>query len=479
MRGGATAVVALALPRVLTRSLDQQHFAAWSLILQIAAYANYFDFGLQIAIGRFMAEAIELNQRQRQAAMIGTSLFLLILASVVAFLLIALVLWQLPHLFSGVGLQLLPEFRRACFFLSLSACLLLPLSTYTGVLIGMQRNEITALAIGGSRIVGAIAAIIVARYTQSLSLLALCIGIPNLIGGLVQMTVVHNLLEQSRSSLLQVSRGVARELASFCGALTVWSFGGLFISGLDLTIVGHFQFRAVGFYSLASMVIVFLVGLANSLLTALLAPLSTLHARNDRPGMHRMLFLSTRITLLLNLSFCAVVFSSGAFLLRLWVGPIYAAGALPVLEVLAVAQTVRFVAGPLVTLIIATGEPHKALGLVAFESTVNVAASVIGVIWFGAIGVAWGTLVGAVSGLLWMLLRVMPALSVAVRGRIFLSEAVTPACVPLLPVLLVWLLRHSFNATAYAVSIGLSLATAGFLTWKLFKAEVVTPPLPR
>ncbi len=471
VRGGATAVVALALPRFLTRSLDQEHFAAWSLILQVAAYANYFDFGLQIAIGRFMAQAIELDQRERQAKMIGTSLFLLMLAAAFAALLISLVLWQLPHLFSGIGPRLLSEFRRACFILSLCTCLLLPLSTYTGVLIGMHRNGVPALAIGGSRIVGALAAILVARHTQALPLLALCIGVPNLLGGLAQMAAVRSLLEQSRSALRHVSRVVARQLFRFCASLTVWSLSALFINGLDLTIVGHFQFRAVGYYSLASMVIVFLIGLGNSLLSALLAPLSTLHARDDRPGMVRMLFLATRLTLLINLSFCAVVFFAGPALLRAWVGPVYAAGALPVLRVLTVAQTIRFLAGPLSTLIIATGEPDKALGPGIFESIVNVCASILGILFMGAIGVAWGTFAGALCGLTWMLTRVLPSLtSVSLHWRSFLAQAVLPASVPALPLLILWFARHAMGSTTYAWSLAVCLVLTGLLAWQLYKA---------
>ena len=45
VRGGATAAVAIALPRFLTRSLDPERYAAWSLILQIAAYSSFLDLG--------------------------------------------------------------------------------------------------------------------------------------------------------------------------------------------------------------------------------------------------------------------------------------------------------------------------------------------------------------------------------------------------------------------------------------------------
>ena len=61
MRGGATAVVSLVLPHFLVRSLDRDRFAAWSLMLQIAAYASYLDFGLQTAVARYVAHFTELG----------------------------------------------------------------------------------------------------------------------------------------------------------------------------------------------------------------------------------------------------------------------------------------------------------------------------------------------------------------------------------------------------------------------------------
>ncbi|MGH9725887.1 MAG: hypothetical protein ACRD41_12555, partial [Candidatus Acidiferrales bacterium] len=173
VRGGATAAVAVLLPRFLVRTLDQSHFAAWVLILQIAAYSSYLDFGLQTAVARFIAQAIELEQKERQARLISTALILLSLAGLLAFGVIAIFVWQFPHLFKGVPFGLLGEFRNGALLLSLSACLLLPLSAYTGVLVGMRRNEIPAMAIGGSRLIGAFAVIIASYHTQSLVVLAL------------------------------------------------------------------------------------------------------------------------------------------------------------------------------------------------------------------------------------------------------------------------------------------------------------------
>ena len=467
VRGCATAAVAITLPRFLTRLLDVEHFAAWSLILQISAYASYLDFGLQTAIARFIAHAVELEQKERQAKLVSTALSLLSFAALIAFAVISVVIWQFPRLFDGIPNGLLPEFRHAALLLSLVACLLLPLSTYTGVLIGMNRNEIPALAIGGSRIAGALLAIVVGRYTQSLTVLALCIGAPNLLGGLLQMAAVHGIIAEGKARLEHISKAVGAELLRFCAGLTVWTFGSLLVSGLDVTIVGHYRFSAVGFYSIASVLIVFFAGLTNSALGALLAPVAALHAREEKDRILRIFFAATRMTLLANLSLTAAIFLFGGPMLRRWVGPIYAEGSLPILKILAIAQTFRLMVAPYSVMLISTGEQNKAIPTVICEALVNLVASVFGMIMLGPVGVAWGTLAGAICGVLWIILRTMPSVDIfrVAFGKL-LAHAILPASIPCLPLAIIWLIRGHLKPPAETIGLGISvLATAALGRW--------------
>ena len=49
-----------------------------------------------------------------------------------------------------------------------------------------------------------------------------------------------------------VDRAIGRDLIRYCIGLSVWSFSMLLISGLDVAIVGHFDFIAVGPYAIAA-----------------------------------------------------------------------------------------------------------------------------------------------------------------------------------------------------------------------------------
>ena len=476
VRGGATAAVALVLPRFLARSLDAEHFSAWSLILQIAAYASYLDFGLQLAVARFIAQALELGEEERQARVVNTALVLLSALAVLGFFVLGLAIAFLPHLFRGISMGLIPDFRTAALVLSLSACLLLPLSTYTGVLIGARRNEIPALAIGGSRVVGALAAIAVAHTTQSLALLALSVALPNLAGGVLQMAAVHWLTKASHARVRHVSKQVAQELLRFCTGLAVWSFAMLFISGLDVSIVAHFQFAAVGFYSLAATLITFLAGLTNAALSAIMAPVAALHARGESRKIAGIVITTTRLTVGVNCAITAIIFLCGENLLNAWVGPIYAAKALPVVKVLAAAQTIRLALAPYSVMLISIGEQNKNIAGAVCEAVLNFGASICGMVLFGPIGVAWGTFAGAVCGALWLLLRIMRTVTeVRVSADDFLRRAVLPALVPLLPWLLLLCLRRlqqtARNPAFTVLAVALVVLSAGAFVRRTFSQK--------
>ena len=197
-RGGATAVVALALPHFLTRSLGGERFAAWSLMLQMSAIAAYFDFGLQTILGRFVAQAAERGEDETLSKLASTSMMLLAVASLIPLAACVLFLPLLPVVFHSSSIVILHEIQKGVAILVIGTALSLPLSACTGLLVGLHKNEIPALAIGASRLLGALTVIVCARYNGSLMILALCFTSWNLIGGLAQLLWVKRLLPSLR-----------------------------------------------------------------------------------------------------------------------------------------------------------------------------------------------------------------------------------------------------------------------------------------
>jgi len=450
VRGGASAVVSIVLPHFLTRWLGPDRFAGWALMLQVAAYANYLDFGLQTAVARYLAGALERNDHAERDRLLSNAVAILCVAGAVAFFVLAVIAWQLPHLFRSVPSGLSGEIGSGLLILGLCAAIGLPLSAYTGVLIGMQRNEYPAIAIGGSRLAGAVAVVLVARQTHSLAWLALCIGGFNLVGGVVQRAIAKRLLPGVKLRFAALDRATTAELIRYCSALSVWSFAMLLVSGLDVTIVGFFNFQAVGAYSIASTFIMFFTGLTGAAFSAMLAPVAVLQARREYSRIARLVIVTTRLNSYFSLGMIIAALLFGRKLIVAWVGPGYLPVTLPVLQILLVAQAIRLVGNACGTTLVGMGLQRYGLFPVLFEGVLNLTLSLVGILLIGPTGVAWATLIAASIAIAVTIFFVIPRVQeLDIRRGMFVWQGVVLPLIPFLPVGLWLAWRHwSHRATA-------------------------------
>jgi len=448
MRGGATAIVALALPHFLTRSLDHDRFAAWSLLLQMSAYTTYLDFGVQTAVARFLAGYIERGDEKHRDRLVSTALALLSLAAVLAMFVILVVLWQLPGLFQGVSSELMPEFRLAGAILGASVVLVLPLSAFSGVLLGLHRNEYVAAAVGGSRLLGAAGVLLLVRHSHSLVFLSACIASATVLGSLAQILAVKRLLPTLTVSLTGARASMALELGEYCFGLTVWTVGMLLISGLDVAIVGHVDFKAVGYYSIAAALVTLFSGAHTAICSAFMTPVAALQASGEVNHIRQLILNATRLSTFANLLAVAVTFLGGKFFLQWWVGEPYASQALPIVEILILAHAVRLVMNPYASALIATDLQRHGIAQGAVEGVINLVCSIVGAYWIGPLGVALGTLIGAACGLAWTCLLTVPRTAEISSGRrTFISEGIFRPFLCTLPVVIFAIVMRDHSLT--------------------------------
>jgi O-antigen/teichoic acid export membrane protein len=452
VRGGASAVVAIVLPHFLTRSLGPDRFAGWALMLQLAAYANYLDFGVQTAVARYLAAALEKEDQDQRDRLFSNAFAILAVAGLIALCGLGIIAWQLPHLFRSVPASLAGEIGSGVLVLGFVAAINLPMSVYTGVLIGMQRNELPAIAIATSRLLGAIAVLVVLRWTHSLAWLALCIGGFNLVAGLVQCAIVKKLLPTVRFSLAFLNRETTAELIRYCSTLSVWSFAMLLVSGLDVTIVGFFNFKVVGAYSIAATLIMFFTGLNAAAFSAFMAPVAVLQARQDYSRIRQLVLVTTRLSSYASLGAIAVTCLFGRALVRIWVGPAYLTLTLPILEILLVAQAIRLVGSAYGTVMISMGLQRYGIVSALAEGASNLLLSVLGMILIGAPGVAWATLIAALIGLGIIIVVVLPRIrELSITSGIFIQQGIVIPFLPFLPFCL-WMVWHHWFGSSHNTS---------------------------
>lgn len=398
VRGGAAAMVAIILPPFLTRLMTDESYGAWSLVLQLSAYVGYLDFGIQTALGRFVAHANEKGDAEYRDRISSTSFAALSGAAILCIGGSLGAAALLPHIFRQMPAALVGDARVALLLVAGSLAVGLPASVFNGIFVGLQRNEVPAAIIGGSRICSAVLLVLVVRRGGSLTWMAVTVAVVNLASYGLQYLMYRTMVPDARVSAHLVSGRAGRELFDYCLSLSIWSAAMLLISGLDVTLVGYFQFEAVAYYAVAASLITFLAGLQNASFNVMVPSTAVLHARGESRELGRVMVTATRYgTFLLLLTGVPLILAARS-ILSLWVGPGYAIHGARILQVLVAANVIRLSAVPYVMALIGAGEQRLVTVTPFLEGVSNLLASVVAGYMFGAVGVAIGTLFGSLVG---------------------------------------------------------------------------------
>jgi O-antigen/teichoic acid export membrane protein len=469
-RGSSAAIVALFLPAFLTRSMSVQAYSTWSLVLQVSAYLGYLDFGIQTAVGRFVAQANEKGDAEHRDRIVSTAFATLTMAGILAVACSALTAYFWADLFSHMPSGLVDQARIAFLLVASSLAVGLPFSVFNGVFIGLQRNEVPASIIAVSRIISALCMILVVRRGGDLVSMGLFVAAINLASYFLQYGMYRKLCGGHRLSPGLVSIATGRELFDYCLSLSIWSFGMLLVTGLDLTIVGVVQFEAVAYYAVATSMITFIVGAQNAIFSSIVSPVAVLNARGDSRGLANVMISATRYgTFLLLLTGMPLVLFP-RLILGLWVGEAYGVSGARLLQVLAAANIIRLSTTPYAMTLVGTGQQRLVILSPIIEGVTNLVISVGAGLVYGAVGVAVGTLVGAVVGvILHLSYNMQRTTSFDFRISDYVLDGLLRPSICAVPLVgYAYLLRCS-NLSAWAnpyLILSAAVATTGFLIWR-------------
>lgn len=444
-RVAVNALIALLLPAYLTHRLPVSSFASWVLVLQLSAYVSFLDFGAQIGVAKFVAEYDARGDRMGASQRASAGFLIMILAGVLGVAITAVLAWQLPRLFQTMPASLYQDVRTSVILVGTSLSFGLVCSVFAAVFIGLQRYTVPTVVAILNRALSATIVVAAVSLHGSLVVMACAVAIANISAGILQIALWKKLAPQVSISLRLVDRVIANQVFRYCIVLAVWSGAMLCISGLDLTIVGHYDFKQTGYYSIATLPNNFMLMILSAALGPLLPAASALSAQKTSGDMGNLLLRATRYGTICLLLSGLVLFVFGYPLLRIWVGADYAANAMPLLRVLILANIVRNVCSPYATMVVAVGKQGAATASALSEAIVNVGSSIFLAVHFGALGVAYGTLLGAAVGVgmhfAISMRRTHSLLSVA-RRELFRAMLLRPALISL-PALALFLLRSS------------------------------------
>ncbi len=429
-------LVSLVLPPFLVHRLPPAAFSAWVLIFQLSAYISLLDFGVQTAIGKYVAEYDARGDFEASHHLVSTSFTILAGAGAVACVAIAWMVWAVPQMFSQMPVALVPQVRIALLAMGLSTAFALPFGAFASVFTGLQQYVFPTIVATASRVGSAVTLIIVLLLGGSMLQLALVMAAFNVAAAATQFFGWQRFVkERVAFSFLLFHRGSAVQLAKYGSVLSVFSLAMLLISGLDTVIVGHFQYKDTGAYANAASGANFMLAVISSLFGPLIPAVSSMQSSTTPARIGDLCIRTTRYCgLLLCLLGLPLIFG-GYPLLSLWLGQKHAAQSVLFLQVLAVGNVVRQLAVPYILCVVATGKQHLATAAAISEACVNVLVSVWLVQKIGAVGAAAGTLAGAFVSLSVHLLVSLPRTegTILMRRSRFLVHGILRPLLVILP----------------------------------------------
>jgi O-antigen/teichoic acid export membrane protein len=473
LRMSAAWIIVLFLPPLLVRVLDKPTYATWVLIVQIGAYVTLIDSGIQSAICRFVARAEGLQDRRYLGHILSSASFILIAAALAATGATVVCSWQLGHIFHGIPSSIVPGARSALLIIGISLAMSLPFSAIAGTFLGLQKNEINALAGSAGKLAGAAGAGWAAWHHEGLLAMALWIGLGNVLQSALYLVSWVRLRLRGVLRPGFVTGAAVREFSRFCAAMFATQLSAVLITGLDMPVVTAFDFRHAAYYAVAATAGSMLAAPQAAVVTTLIPVASGLSTTESPQRLGQIVLKTTRYAnAVLCLLTLPLLFALYPFL-HLWVGLDYAGHAFPLAVILIVAQFIRLTLMPYAAIGFGTGQQERMLISPLGEGVVNLMCSVAGAWLWGALGVALGTLAGVFVGIFLHFVNSMPRTDTMAfsRLRLAISGIGRPVacCLPSLTILLV---LHRMGGLPAQLSLvaAAELAAAGLLWMANFDA---------
>jgi O-antigen/teichoic acid export membrane protein len=465
--GVSSALLAVALPPVLARTLNAAEFGAWALILQLAGYTAMLNLGMQGAVGRYVSYYLAAGKRQSSDEFVSSAFAILCVIAVVALGGVVVASDFLARLFPELPTGLVWQAKLCLSVVGATLALGLPVTVFNGVFAGIQRNEIIALTLGSTRLLLTALLAVTAMTLHALLPLAIVFALVYL-ASYVATWMLYRRLAVARIARALVSRSALEEIARYCGSTMVWIIAMILISGADTAIVGRLDFSRVAAYAACLGPVAVIAGLQQALFSPLLQVGAARSAMGESERLNRTLLRATRLGTVMLLAPVATLLLFAPEILRIWLGPVYAQQVSVVFPLLISGHALRLVAMPYTTLLLATAEHRRVIIAPVVEGLANVTVAIVAGIRFGASGVACAVVVGAVIGQLLNYFYNLPRThgTPGLRARLLRESICVPAAC-FAPAVLVFVAERTGVVLASSMILrGLVLLASAALAWK-------------
>jgi O-antigen/teichoic acid export membrane protein len=376
--------------------LGTAEYGLWVLLGSLSTHFSVLDLGYGGALVKFMAQyrarrnALALNE------IISTLFFVFLAIGCVAYGAAVAIAFNLHHLF-----RITPEQAHTgkwiLMIIGVHFSLNFPFSVYGGVICGFQRYDANNLvAIVSSIAVAAVNAAVLLTGHGILALVTATTAV-RVLTYLVYRANAYRIFPELKIRLSLFRRSRLREVTGFSIYSSVIDWANKLNYELDELIIGAFiGSAAVAVWAPADRIISGTQRITNQLNGILFPVIVDSDARQQKARLQQIFLQGTRLSLVMVVPMTASLIVLADPLIHAWLGPAKSSamvGAIPVLQILAVAVAIRVGDATGTTILKGAGQ-HRMLAFVNLGTGVaNLVLSIALLKPFGLTGVAIGTLI--------------------------------------------------------------------------------------
>ena len=386
-----SACIAFLLSPFVVRHLGNSAYGVWVLIGSLTGYLGLLDLGVRGAVTRYVSRFHALEDH-REASRVASSALMIFIGAGILAILVPVVL----AIFAADAFRLPPMYHMAARVILVIAGVNIAISltagVFGGILVALQRFDVTNLVEVVSGILRAAAIIVVLLRGHGLIALAVVQLLFAVVNCVIYVRISVREYPQLRVNFRNSDLQHLRMIFSFSVYAFLITISMKLVFYTDSIVIGAFlPVSLITFFAIAGNLLNYSRDLISGI-SAIAAPkASALDAGGDREGVRRVLLTSAQFATIVILPIALTFMLRGKTFIRLWMGAEYAEQSGHVLWILALASI--FVAGEQAagSTIMGIGK-HKPLAAVYLaEAVCNLGLSIALVHSMGIYGVAWGT----------------------------------------------------------------------------------------
>jgi len=388
-------VVGVVTTPVLTHHLGIRGYGVWVLTLAVVSYLELLELGLGGTTVVFVARHASTSDDGALNRTVNTSFVVLSALGVVALIVAVALSAVLPGAIHVSG-HLRGDARWLLILLGLDMAVSIPMDTFGGGLIALQRYDLLNFTLIAVSVSQAISWVLILTNGGGLIALGITTIVISLAGQFTRLVLFRRLLPNLKLSRRMVDWSLLRTYAPLSAWNAIGDFLESFLLYLNVLILSLVRnVGTAGMFSVGERMAMLGGKLSFPMSDAYFPHIAELSGKDDVVAVKEAAILGSRLVTGATIPLCLVTGILAQSALRVWVGPAFE-GVTPAVRILTVTGALESMAIMMRTTLIGSAAPKVPALTVVAQTVVDVTLAVVLGIHLGMIGVALASLIATV-----------------------------------------------------------------------------------